>query len=134
MERVIEVKFPGGKKVDAVIDGTVIRTDQQVENGGDGTAPEPFSLFLASLATCAGFYAKAFCINRDIPSEGLELKMRCLKDETAKNSLYSKMIFELKLPDGFPDKYKTAISRSIDLCAVKRHLMDAPEFELIVES
>ena len=52
----IEVSFPGGKRVDATFGGFTIRTDQPVSAGGQGSAPEPSALFLASLATCAGIY------------------------------------------------------------------------------
>ncbi len=51
-----EVFFPGGKKVAANYRGFTIETDQPLQGGGDNTAASPFELFLASLATCAGFY------------------------------------------------------------------------------
>ncbi len=57
MIKTIEVGFPGGKRVDAIIDDRLIQTDQRAENGGEGSAPEPFELFLASIATCAGIFA-----------------------------------------------------------------------------
>jgi putative redox protein len=47
----MEISFPGGQKVDAQYSGFTIHTDQPVEDGGDGSAPTPFSLFLASLGT-----------------------------------------------------------------------------------
>ncbi len=42
MIKTIEVGFPGGKGVEAIIDGRLIQTDQRAENGGEGSAPEPF--------------------------------------------------------------------------------------------
>ena len=48
------VTFPGGKRVDAEYDGFTIKTDQSPKGGGEGSAPQPFDLFLASIATCAG--------------------------------------------------------------------------------
>jgi hypothetical protein len=44
----IRVHFAGGKRVDADLGEHVVNTDQSHEHGGDGTAPEPFDLFLAS--------------------------------------------------------------------------------------
>ena len=52
MEMVIS--FPGGKRVDAEFGGMVIQTDQPPQGGGEGSAPTPFALFLASMGTCAG--------------------------------------------------------------------------------
>ncbi len=42
MIKTIEVGFPGGKGVDAIIDGRPIQTDQRSEKVGEGAAPEPF--------------------------------------------------------------------------------------------
>ncbi|MBW2045770.1 MAG: hypothetical protein JRI96_12960 [Deltaproteobacteria bacterium] len=37
----------------------------------------------------------------------------------------------LRLDRSFSEKYRKAIIRSMDLCAVKKHIMDPPEFEII---
>ena len=58
--------FPGNKRVDAQYKGFIIRTDQSAANGGDSSAPAPFDLFLASIATCAGIYVLEFCQHRSI--------------------------------------------------------------------
>ena len=94
-------------------------------NGGEETAPEPFQLFLASIATCAGIYALEFCKFREIETDGMLLTMTCEFDE--KKHLCERLSIDLKLPAGFPEKYKKAIVRSMDLCSVKRHLIHPPE-------
>ena len=124
----LEVTFPGGKKVDAKIGKFVIKTDQAVWAGGEGSAPEPFQLFLASIATCAGIYALSFCQSRKINTEGMFLTMECEWDKERKR--YRKFSINLKLPEGFPPKYKGAVIKSMDLCAVKKHMIEPPEFEI----
>ncbi len=124
----LEVTFPGGKKVDAKIERFIIKTDQAVWAGGEGSAPEPFQLFLASIATCAGIYALSFCQSRKINTEGMFLTMECEWDEERKR--YRKFSINLKLPEGFPSKYKGAVIKSMDLCAVKKHMIEPPEFEI----
>ncbi|HAS52721.1 MAG TPA: osmotically inducible protein OsmC, partial [Nitrospiraceae bacterium] len=37
----INITFPGGKKVNADLNGMVIATDQPKLQGGDGSAPAP---------------------------------------------------------------------------------------------
>lgn len=129
MIKTIEVKFPGGKKVDAVIDERIIKTDQTVKNGGEGAEPEPFQLFLASLATCAGIFALGFCQSRQIDTEGMALTMSCEKDPETK--IYKKMSLNLTLPKGFPPDHEPAIKRAMDLCTVKKHIVNTPEFEIV---
>ncbi|HEX3531204.1 MAG TPA: FAD-dependent oxidoreductase [Thermoanaerobaculia bacterium] len=70
----LKVTFPGGVAVNAEYKGQIIHTDQPREHGGGGTAPTPFDLFLASLGTCAGFYALRFCQERSLPTDGLGLE------------------------------------------------------------
>lgn len=122
----IEISFPGGKKIDAQIGDFVVHTDQALANGGAETAPEPFQLFLASIATCAGIYALEFCQAREISSEGMALTMSCEWDE--KKQGIEKLHIELKVPPGFPDQYKKAVVRAMDLCTVKKHIIHPPEF------
>ncbi len=52
------VDFPGGARVDAHYGPYTIMTDQPAVGGGNGSAPTPFSLFLASIGTCAGIYVR----------------------------------------------------------------------------
>ncbi|MCK5331318.1 MAG: osmotically inducible protein OsmC, partial [Candidatus Marinimicrobia bacterium] len=60
----MKITFPGGKKINAEYNGQIIKTDQAVASGGNGSAPEPFDLFLASIGTCAGIYVLGFCQQR----------------------------------------------------------------------
>lgn len=128
----ITVGFPGGKRVDARIGDFLVSTDQGVKSGGEGSAPEPFDLFLASVATCAGVYALNFCHSRNLATDGLGVRMTCKHDDTKK--LIAKMVIELSLPSGFPEKYRDSIVRAMERCAVKRHIVDAPDFEMRVSS
>jgi putative redox protein len=128
-DKEIKVTFGGGFKVDADYGGLIIRTDQPVRDGGEGTAPAPFDLFLASIATCAGYYALAFCKGRGIPTEGLGVLLRLKKDPGSK--MISKIDIRVDLPPGFPPKYQEAIIKAVDACTVKAHLRKPPEFDTV---
>ncbi len=117
MASAMDITFPGGVAVEAHFDGTTIRTDQPARQGGGGTAPSPFDLFLASIGTCAGYYALRFCQERQIPSEGLGVSMTW--ERSPETKLVSRIRITLELPPGFPDKYRAAILRAADQCAVK---------------
>ena len=123
----IEVQFPGGLRVDARIAGHTVRTDQREKHGGTGTASPPFDLFLASIATCMGLYALRFCQQRDIDTEDLQLTLETEKDP--ESGMISKIRSRLQLPSDFPAKYVPAIERAMDQCAVKKHMMNPPQFE-----
>ena len=128
MDKTIEVSFPGGKKVDGKIENMIIKTDQPVKDGGEGSAPEPFQFFLMSIATCAGIYALDFCQTREIETKDMTLTMNCELDPSGR--VYQKLSIDLRVPVGFPEKYKKAIVRTMDLCSVKKHIINPPEFEI----
>lgn len=125
----IKITFPGGKKVNAEMNGIIIPTDQPVEDGGEGSAPSPFSYFLASLGTCAGIYVLSFCQQRNISTEGMSLtqQMEFSSDGAGKKRL-SRLTIDIMLPPGFPEKYRNAIVKTAELCTVKKVIMDPPEF------
>jgi len=125
----MRIFFPGGKKVYADYNGFTHQTDQPAMAGGEGTAPTPFDLFLASLGNCAGIYVLGFCQQRGIDPEGIEL-IQSMEFNPA-TRLISKINLEIKLPDSFPEKYKKAVAQTASLCAVKRHLENPPEFNVV---
>lgn len=125
----MKITFPGGKTVNAELNGRTIPTDQPVEAGGEGVAPSPYDYFLASLGTCAGIYVLSFCQERGIATEGLSMiqQMEFEADGAGKRRL-AKVAMEIVLPPGFPEKYRNAVVKAAELCAVKKVVMNPPEF------
>jgi ribosomal protein S12 methylthiotransferase accessory factor len=62
----LEITFSGNKQVIAQVGEHKILTDQPLMAGGNDEGPAPFSLFLASIGTCAGIYVKSFCDQRAV--------------------------------------------------------------------
>ncbi len=126
MEMVID--FPGGAQVDAHFGPYTVPTDQPPQGGGQGIAPTPFATFLASIGTCAGIYVLGFCRQRGIPTEGIRLVQRL--EVNPVHGMVEKVILDIQLPPGFPEKYRAAVIRSADRCAVKKHFEQPPQFEI----
>lgn len=126
MPETIRVSFPGGARVDATIGNFAVQTDQPLEYGGEAGAPAPFDLFLVSIATCAGIFAVKFCEARKLSTEGMDLTMHW-QGHKSDPSLAS-VVLRLRLPDGFPEKYRDGIVKAMDLCAVKRTIQIPPQF------
>ncbi len=128
MDREMKVFFPGGLRVDAEYKGFVIKTDQPAYQGGDSSAPAPFDLFLASIATCAGIYVLFFCNKREIPTEKAAVVMKTKRNPETKR--IEKISIEIQLPPEFPEKYKKAVIKAVDSCSVKIHILNPPVFEV----
>jgi len=126
----MDVRFPGGLRVDVEYHGFTIRTDQPVKAGGDGTAPSPFDLFLASIGACAGFYALNFCKARNIRTDGLCIRLDIVYD--AEGKMVSRVDINVSLPGDFPPQYRDALLRAVESCTVKKHIQKPPEFAVKV--
>lgn len=126
----MEIVLGGGQKVDALYKGFTIRTDQPKRAGGEGSAPAPFDLFLASLGTCAGVYVLDFCQERGIPTDGIKLTLK--KERKPDSRMLGRINILIQLPAAFPAKYKDAVVRAAELCTVTKHLLDPPQ--MVVET
>ena len=126
MEMIID--FPGGARVDAHFGPYTVKTDQPPQGGGEGSAPTPFALFLASMGTCAGIYVLGFCRQRGLSTEGIRILQRMHTDPLT--GMVGQVDLEIQVPPSFPEKYRPSLIRSAELCAVKKHFENPPKFEI----
>ncbi|MGC4117215.1 MAG: OsmC family protein [Myxococcales bacterium] len=122
------VTFPGGKKVNAEYHGHLLKTDQTVENGGEASAPEPYTLFLASIGACAGIFVLGFCQARNIDSSGIRLTQTMEWNE--ETHVLKKVSLQIHVPPSFPAKYHDALVRVADGCSVKKAIQAQPVFDV----
>jgi putative redox protein len=120
----IIIDLPGKARVDAHVGPYTIITDQPPQGGGDGSAPTPFAMFLSTLGTCAGIYVAGFCHQRDLPTENIHIIERVHSDPAT--GMVTSVELDIQLPADFPEKYKDAVIRAADQCAVKKHLENPP--------
>jgi putative redox protein len=117
----MDIVFPGETRVDAWLDGVRIGT------GGEGE-PSPFDLFLAGIGTCSGIKVLRFCQERHLPTEGLSIQQRHFYNP--ETHMIEKITMEIRLPEGFPEKYRGAAIKAAESCGVKKHLANPPSFEI----
>lgn len=118
------IDFPAGARVDAHFGSFTIKTDQPPQ----ATAPTPFATFLASIGTCAGIYVLGFCQQRGLPTDGIRIIQRMHSDMFS--GMIGKIDLEIQVPETFPKKYRPALVRAAELCAVKKHFEQPPSFEV----
>jgi putative redox protein len=125
MEMMID--FPGGSRVDAHFGGFTIPTDQPPV----ASAPTPFATFLASIGTCAGIYVLGFCQQRGLPTDDIRIVQRMHTDR--QTGMVGNIELEILVPPAFPEKYRNSLIRSAELCAVKKHLENPPQFTITTQ-
>ena len=127
-----EVTFKGKKQVLAHMGEHTILTDQPAYVGGNNEGPAPFSLFLASIGTCAGIYVKAFCDQRGIPTDKVKIVQKHKFNELT--HMIDDLQLEIQLPADFPEKYRDAVVKAADQCAVKKHLHHPPSMSVTTKT
>jgi ribosomal protein S12 methylthiotransferase accessory factor len=125
MEMVID--FPGGARVDAHFGPFTVKTDQPPA----ATAPTPFATFLASVGTCAGIYVLGFCQQRGLSTEGIRIVQRMHTNPLS--GMVGKIDLEIQVPPAFPEKYRDSLVRAAELCAVKKHFENPPQFDVYTQ-
>jgi len=126
MEMIID--FPGGARVDAHFGPYTVYTDQPPQGGGEGSAPTPFGMFLASMGTCAGIYVLGFCRQRGLSTDGIRIVQRMHSNPIT--GMVGKVDLEIQVPPDFPEKYRPSLVKSAELCAVKKHFEQPPVFDI----
>lgn len=126
----LDITFPGGSRVDAHIHGQTVPTDQPIHAGGDGSAAAPYTIFLASLGTCAGYFVQAFCKSRGLSTAGIRIVQHVEKNPDT--GLAGHIRIDVEVPGDFPQKYHAALIRAAAQCSVKRSLEQPPTVETAV--
>lgn len=129
----IKVNFLDNLRLEAKFDDFTVITDQPIRYKGDGSAPSPFDYFLASSALCAAYFARVYCIARDIPTENIRLSQNNIVDpENRYNQIFQ---IQVEMPESISERDRAGILRSIERCTVKKVVQTGPEFKIeIVES
>lgn len=126
----IKVNFLDNLRLESKFDDFTVVADQPIRYKGDGSAPGPFDYFLASSAMCAAYFAKVYCMARDIPTENLRLVQNNIVDPEDR---YKQLIkIQLELPEGISEKDRLGILRSMERCSVKRVIQNGIDFDIQV--
>jgi len=132
MRQELTINLKGGMKVDASVRDFTVSTDQPRSDEGCNSAPTPLELFFASLGTCAGTNVAYFCIEREIPYKDINIKL--IVDRDDRTRAVRKISLDIRVPADFPEKYKDALLKAVDLCAVKKAIRAQPDIVATVSN
>ncbi|MBE0656886.1 MAG: OsmC family protein [Bryobacteraceae bacterium] len=127
----LTVNYLGNFQFEAETRGLKVLCDQPVEDQGDNEAMTPTELFVASLATCSAYYAVYYLKTRNLPKDGLKVKVNA--EKASGPARISKFQIRVELPGISDPQHIEGVRRSVAKCLVKNTLMMAPEFEVEIE-
>ena len=109
-----------------------IACDQPAENGGFDEGMTPPELLLASLGSCAGFYAAAYLRKHKLAENGTRVKVSA---EKAKDpARMDQFRIEVEVPVDLDEKHRAGIDAAVHHCLIHNTLLHPPSIALQIKS
>lgn len=105
--------------------------DQPYENGGADAGMSPPEFLLASLASCAAYYAVQYLKVRHLPVGNL--KIRVTADKARQPARLDSFRIEVTAP-GLNERHETGILRAVKACLIHNTLLAQPSIEIVLNT
>lgn len=102
--------------------------DQPASNGGFDEGMTPPELLLASLATCAGFYAAQYLKKFKLSEQGA--RVRVTADKLKEPPRLGNFRIEVEAPVELTEEHRQGVERSIHHCLIHNTLLHPPTIEI----
>jgi uncharacterized OsmC-like protein len=111
---------------------TVI-SDQPAENHGFDEGMTPPELFLASLGSCAAYYAAEYLRQKNLATEGTRVIVHA--DKILKpDARLDNFRIEVELPLACDERDRAGIERAVHRCLIHNTLLQPPAIEIAVHA
>lgn len=128
----ITVEHLGSVQFEVKTRGHSLVSDQPAENGGFDEGMTPPELLLASLGSCAGFYAAQYLRKHKLANEGTRVRVTCdkVKDPIPRMTNF---LIEVDTPVGLSEEHHQGVHQAVERCLVHNTLLHTPKITLKVE-
>jgi len=109
-----------------------IACDQPLENGGFDEGMTPPELLLASLGSCAGFYAAAYLKKHGLAEEGTVVQVTA--DKVKGPARLENFKIAIDLPVELDEKHRRGVEDAVHHCLIHNTLLNPPKIELEIKS
>ncbi len=127
----VEILHLGEVKFEAIARGHRVICDQPFTNGGSDSGMTPPEFLLASLGTCAGFYAAQYLKTRSLPAVGLRIKVTA--EKAAQPARLGSFRIEVTAPE-LDAHHQAGILRAVKSCLVHNTLLHAPAIDVVLNA
>lgn len=123
------VVYRGGKRFEAIARNHRVLSDQPPDNGGADEGMTPPELFLASLGTCAAFYAAEYLNTRALPADGLQVRVS--GEKGGKPVRITSIQISVTAPGvDSDDRHREGLRRAAGRCLIHNTLVAPPHVEI----
>ena len=110
----------------------VIASDQPPENGGFDEGMTPPELLLASLGSCAGFYAAAYLKRHKLAESGT--RVRVTADKVKPPARIDNFVIEVDVPLDLTPEQRKGVDDAVHHCLIHNTLLNPPKISLEIKS
>lgn len=128
----LTVTYLGGVQFEAEARGHKIYSDQPASNHGFDEGMTPPELLLASVGTCAGYYAAEYLNRMHLPVAGL--RIRVTAEKAANPARLASFVVVVETPGVDDPEHIEGVKKAVGKCLVKNTLAMPPEIAIEVES
>lgn len=128
----LTVNYLGDVQFEAETRGHKIICDQPLDAGGADEGMTPPEFLLASLATCAGYYAVYYLNSRQLPSAGLKVKVTA--EKVSGPARLDHFVLSIDTPSELSEKDAEGVRRAAEKCLVKNTMLMPPSISLSVRT
>jgi uncharacterized OsmC-like protein len=106
----------------------VVACDQPVENGGEDSGMTPPEFLLASLGSCAAFYAAEYLRTRNLAQTGVEVSVTA--EKLLKPARLGNFLVKVLCPVQLTPEQTDGLMRSVHHCLVRNTLLSPSEIKV----
>lgn len=126
----VTVDYAGGVQFGVSARQHKLVCDQQTENGGSDEGMTPPELLLASLGTCAAYYAAEYLRTRRLESAGLRVHVTA--EKLLKPARLDHFQISIEVPSCDDERHREGVLRAAKNCLIHNTLLHTPAVGITV--
>jgi len=127
----VTVEHLGGVQFEAMARQHRIVRDQPAENGGFDEGMTPPELLLASLASCAGFYAAQYLKKHHLGIQGTVVSISA--EKATNPPRLNDFHIQVEIPSKISDQHSSRIAEAVRRCLIHNTLLNRPSISLEIK-
>lgn len=127
----VSVEYLGDVQFEIKAGPHTIYSDQPVENGGHGEGMTPPELLLASLGSCAGYYAAMYLRKHKLASAGTIVRVHA--DKLKNPARMDNFHIDIDVPGGLSEVHQAGVAEAVHHCLIHNTLLHPPQMFVAVK-
>lgn len=128
----VNVKHEGAVKFAIEARGHRVLCDQPRENGGADEGMTPPEFFLASIASCAAFYAVAYLKKKQLERPGVSVRVTA--EKAGPPAHLDRFRIEVDVPGSLSDEDRAGVEQSVHRCLIHQTLLRVPAIDIEIRT